>query len=106
MQYSQQLPVDANNKVAPFYSYSNITGQATTVVKGSAGFLRSITLNKPTATTTIVLHDAVSATTPIIGSITIPSSPMPVTLIYDIAFNVGLTVVTGTADSDITISYI
>lgn len=105
MPYSTPLPVDANNKAAPFYSYSNITTQATTLVKSGAGFLKSITFNKPIATTTVVLHDALTATTPVIGSITVPASPMPVTLTYDLAFSTGLCIVTGVANSDITVTY-
>lgn len=103
--YTISLPLDANNKPAPFYSYANITGTTTTVVKSGAGFLHSITLNKPTATCTIKIDDAVTDTTPVIGTITVPANPMPVTLVYDIAFSVGLTIVTGTASSDITVSY-
>lgn len=105
MAYPISLPLDANNKAAPFYSYANITTQTTTLVKTGAGFLKSITFNKPTATTTVVIHDALTATTPIIGSITVPASPMPVTLTYDLAFSVGLCIVTGVANSDITVSY-
>lgn len=107
MQYAAQLPVDANGKFAPFYSYANIVLAAptTTTVKSAPGFLHSITFNKPVATGTVVLYDALSATTAF-ASITIPASPYPVTLTYDIAFTTGLTIVTDTAAQDITISYI
>lgn len=98
--------LDANNKVLPFYSYVNITTQATTLVKTGVGVLHSITFNKPTATGTVKIDDAVTDTTPVIGIITTPASPMPVTLIYDIVFTNGLTIVTGTANQDITISYL
>lgn len=103
--YPQDLPLDANNKFAPFYSYANITTQATTVVKSGAGFLHSITFNKPVATGTCKIDDAVTNTTPVIGTITTPANPQPYTVVYDVAFSVGLTIVTGTADQDITVSY-
>lgn len=88
------------------WNYASITGTATTLVKTGAGILHSITFNKPVATGTVKIDDALTDTTPVIGTITIPASPMPVTLFYDLAFSVGLTIVTGTAAQDITVSYI
>lgn len=106
MQVPTQQIVDANGKVAPFYSYLNITGQATTLVKTGSGFLHSITFNKPASTGTCKIDDAVTDTTPVIGTITTPASPQPHTITYDVAFSTGLTIVTGTADQDITVSYL
>lgn len=97
---------DANNQIVPIYKYKNITGTATTLVKTGDGFLHSITFNKPVATGTCELDDALTNTSPIIGTITTPASPMPVTLIYDIAFNTGLSITTGTASQDITVAYL
>jgi len=54
----------------------------------------------------VTIYDNTSAAGTIIGTITVPASPMPVTLTYDIAFNTGLTIVTETAASDITVSFI
>ena len=95
-----------DNNVPVGFNYVNITGQATTLVKTGAGFLHSITFNKPVATGTVKIDDAITDTTPIIGTITTPASPQPYTVFYDIAFAVGLTIVTGTASQDLTISYI
>lgn len=95
-----------NTGTAVGYSFLGITGQATTLVKTGAGILHTITFNKPTATAVITVYDALSATSTKIATITVPSSPMPVTLTYDASFSVGLTVVTGTADSDITVTFI
>lgn len=105
MTYALGLPLDANNKPAPFYSGTNITTQATTLVKTGAGFFKSLVLNKPTATTTIAIYDGIDAGGTLKGTITIPASPQPVTLPYDLAFTTGLTVVTGVANSDITVVY-
>lgn len=88
------------------YSFLNITGQATTVVKSGSGILHTITFNKPTATAVITVYDGVAASGAKVGTITTPASPMPVTLFYDATLDVGLTIVTGTADSDITVTYI
>lgn len=81
-----------------------ITTQTTTLLKTGPGILHSVTINKPTATTTIELDDAITNTNPF-AIITVPASPMPVTLIYDVEFTTGLSVTTGTANSDITIAF-
>jgi hypothetical protein len=95
-----------NTGTAVGYSFLNITGQATTVVKTGSGILHAITFNKPVATATVAIYDSTAASGTKIGSITVPASPMPVTLTYDAAFSTGLTVVSGTADEDITVTYI
>jgi hypothetical protein len=82
-----------------------ITTTTTTLVKTGAGMLHSITFNKPVATGTVELDDAITNTNPF-GIITTPASPMPVTLVYDVAFTNGLSITTGTAAQDITVSYI
>lgn len=85
--------------------YANITGQATTVLKSVPGVLHTICFNKPTATAVITIYDNGAASGTKIGTITIPASPMPVCLTYDVNFGTGLTILTATADSDITVSY-
>lgn len=96
-----------NTGVIPGYNYVHIllAGPTTTVVKTGVGILHTITLNKPVATCVIIIYDGIDATGPI-GSITVPASPLPVTLTYDVTFTVGLTIVTTTAASDITVSYV
>ena len=97
-----------DNNVPVGYKYASITAAAptTTLVKSGAGFLHTITFNKPVATGTVKINDALTDTTPIIGTITTPVSPIPFTVTYDIEFTVGLTIVTATAAQDITVSYI
>lgn len=99
---------DSNSAVAPFYNYVNITAAAptTTVVKSGAGFLHSITFNKPVATGVVKIDDAITDTTPVIGTITTPANPQPYTVLYDVEFFTGLTLVTSTAAQDITVSYL
>ncbi len=90
----------------PIGIYENITATTTgTTVKNGGGYLYSITFNKPVATSVITLYDGTSTSGTVIGTITVPSSPQPSTLSYNIAFNTGLFVVVATAASDITISY-
>jgi hypothetical protein len=97
-----------NTGTAVGYSFLNVTLAAptTTVVKTGAGILHAITFNKPVATGVITLYDNTSAAGTVIGTITVPASPMPVTVFYDAAFSTGLTIVTATAAQDITVSFI
>lgn len=97
-----------NTGTAVGYSYQNITLAAptTTVVKTGSGVLHSIVFNKPTILSVVTLYDNTAASGTLIGTITIPASPIPVTLIYDIAFTTGLTVVSATAASDFTVTFI
>jgi hypothetical protein len=41
----------------PAISYTNITGQTTTVIKTGSGRLHSITLNNPVANSVITIYD-------------------------------------------------
>lgn len=86
-------------------NYLNITGDATTLVKTGNGVLYAITINSPTATEVITIYDNTSGTGTKIATITVPASPMPVSLHYNAAFQTGLTIVTATATSDITVTY-
>ena len=92
-------------QVTPTYLPLNITGQATTVVRTGNGVLHTITFNKPVATETVAIYDGTAATGTLMGTITVPASPQPVTLTYDAAYGTSLTIVTGTASSDITVTY-
>lgn len=94
------------NGVAVAWNYVAITTETTTLVKTGAGVLHSITFNKPVATGTVEIDDAITNTTPIIGTITSPTGAQPVTLTYDLQFTNGLSITTGTAAQDITVSYI
>ena len=98
------LKKDGNGSTG-IWNYTNITGTATTLVATGAGVLHSITFNKPVSTGTVKIDDALTDTTPVIGTVTSPAGGVPVTLIYDIEFTVGLTIVTGTAAQDITVAW-
>lgn len=98
------LRKDANGTTSTWV-YANITTQTTTLLKTGPGILHSVTFNKPVATGTVEIDDAVTNTTPKIGTITTPTGPFPVTLIYDVEFTVGLSITTGTASQDITVAF-
>ena len=88
------------------WTYRNMASQATLTVKSGAGVLHAITFNKPVATSTLALYDNTAGSGTLIGTITVPASPQPSTLLYDVAFSTGLTAIMGTADMDVTFSYI
>lgn len=90
------------------YTYAHIAaGQATSVIKSSAGTLHSITFNSPaTATNVTTIYDNTSGSGNIIGIPTATAVVAPVTVIYDLAFTLGLTIITGTANgSDMTVAF-
>ena len=95
-----------DNAIATGWLYNNITTETTTLVKTGAGFLHAIVINTPVATGTIELDDALTHTTPKIGTITTPTGVQPITLIFDIAFNTGLSITTGAEAQDITVVYV
>ncbi len=90
------------------YSFLNIAaGQATTVVKASAGTLHSITLNSAaTATNTTIVYDHPSGVGTVIGRPNVVAATVPTTLIFDLAFANGLTIITANANGgDMTVCY-
>jgi hypothetical protein len=95
-----------NTGVIGGYSFTNITTQTTTVVKTGQGILHTITFNGPTATGTVAIYDNTAGSGTLIGTITVPASPQPVTLHYDAVFSTGLTLVTGTANNNITVTFV
>lgn len=90
--------------VAGSYSYSNITTDATTTVKATAGLLHTICVNSPAATETVQIYDSLTATGTKIGLITEFASTNGC-FTYDVRFSTGLTIVTGVAAGDLTVSY-
>lgn len=96
-------------KVEQRFTYKYITAAAptTTVVKAGAGFLHSITINKPIAAGVISVYDHPSAANNPFALVTHPATLLgnPYTLTYDVVFANGLTIVTSGAAQDITVSY-
>lgn len=92
-------------------TYLNIAaGQATTVVKASAGTLYAIVLNSAaTANNTTVVYDNASGAGTVIGRPAATTATVPTTLTYGpagAAFALGLTIITATANgSDMTVIY-
>lgn len=86
----------------PQFSFKNINASGTTLVSKVGGLLHSVAINT-TASTGIALYDglAVSGGTLIatLGS----SIPSGQTMVYDVRFTTGLTVVVG-GNQDITLS--
>jgi len=91
----------------PQCNYTNITTTTPVAVSSRGGVvLHAITFNKPVATGTVTIYDNPTATsTQVIGTITVPASPMPVTLFYDVNCGQGLYIVEGVVAQDITVSW-
>ena len=87
------------------FSYRNITTSTTTTVKSGAGTLHTIVVNTDgTVASSVTVYDNTSASGTKIATINSLSSTQ--TYVYDVAFSTGLTLVTtGTAASDITVTY-
>lgn len=88
------------------WTYKNITTNETTAVKASSGFLHAITINTKGATgNTLTVYDNTAASGTAIA--TIDTTVTYGTLIYDVAFSTGLTIVTATGTAaDVTVSYV
>lgn len=89
------------------YSSTNITLAAptTTVVATGSGVLHTITFNNPVSGGVVTVYNNTAASGTKLATITTPASPQPVTLKYDMAFGIGLTIVTATQAQDITVSW-
>ena len=87
-------------------TYRNITAAATTVCKAGSGNLHTITLNNLAASSVVTIFDNTAGSGTIIGTFTQAAavSAVPITLTYDVRFNIGLTIVT-TNTNDITVSF-
>lgn len=87
-------------KVEQRFSYLNIVaGQATTVVKASAGFLHSIIFNSPaTATNTTNVYDHASGAGTIIATPLATAVVSPTTVMFNCSFSTGLTIITAAAN--------
>jgi hypothetical protein len=94
-------PVFAQQQV---YSYQNITTDTTTTLKTGPGYLHTVCINTPAATGTITIYDNTAASGTKIGTITSYASTA-VRQHYDVAFWIGLTIVTATAAPDITVTF-
>lgn len=101
------LTVDSagRNCIGLYYAYSNISSNATTVVKSTPGVLHSITINTKGASSNVAaVYDGTAAAGVTIGTIDTTSNVQ--TLIYDVAFGTNLTIVTSTGTAaNITVSY-
>jgi hypothetical protein len=91
--------------VAQGFKYTNITTNTTTTVKSGAGVLHSVSVNTKGATETAQMYDNTAGSGTKIGLIDVTLTQD--TLIYDLQFQTGLTIVTaGTTPADITVAWL
>ncbi len=96
-------------ETSPRYTYNHVAaGQATTVIKASAGLLHSITFNgAATATNVTTVYDNASGSGTVIAIPAATTATVPTTLTYDVTFALGLTIITTTANgADMTVAYL
>ena len=102
------VPCFANSPEDQGFIAQNITTDATTVVKNAKGVLHEICINKYGVSGTVAVYDGVSTAGLLLGTITetaTVTSQVPNCVMHDIAFQNGLTIVTGTAAHDLTVIY-
>lgn len=87
------------------YTPTNLVGAQTQKIKGSAGVLHSVAINKPVANGTVTLYDGIDNTGAKIATITLPATLTSDVdqLFYDAAFKTGLYVATTGSGLDVTI---
>lgn len=85
--------------------FSNITTQTTTVVHGAPCILERIQVNKKTASGVITIYDSLAGSGTKVGTITNPGTLLNNSEDYEYGVRcaTGCTVVTGTADQDLTV---
>lgn len=102
---STGAPVSLTDPVQTYQanSYINITTKTTTVVKGSAGTLTRLIVNKLGSADTIALYDNTAGSGTLVGTFTAPTVG---SYTIDALMGTGITVVTGgTTAGDYTIIY-
>jgi hypothetical protein len=97
--------LDQNGRPTNFCKNAYITTQTTTLVKSGNTFLHCITFNNPVATGTVEIDNAITQTNPI-AIITTPANPQLTTIFYDCYLPTGLSITTGVATQNITVSYL
>jgi len=85
--------------------YAHINTLTTTVVKSAPGMLHTVTINSKGGTASIAtIYDNTSGSGTVLAVIDVTAQL--VTLVYDIQFLTGLTIVTATGSAaDLTVSY-
>ncbi len=86
--------------------YSHISTATTTICKYGPGSIHKITINTPVTagSDNVTIYDNTAGSGTVIGIISLPSGASGVTLLYDLPFNTGLTIVTVGA-WDLTVIY-
>lgn len=92
-----ELSVVSRNK------FRNLAGAGTTTVKSGSGKLHTLVINAAASSSTVTLYDNTAASGTKIATVSAPI--VGSSLLYDIEFSTGLTVVVTNANTDVTVSY-
>lgn len=93
-----------DNNVPVGWTPTNVTASGSTVVKSAAGFLHAVTVNT-TSPGTIQIYNNNTNSGTLVGTITILSSSVPQTLIYDVQCTNGITLNLSTP-IDVTVAWV
>lgn len=88
------------------FAYTNITTQTTTTIKSGAGLLHNIIINTPVASAVVTVYDNTAGSGTLIGTFTLPATLLssgPISVLLDLKFVTGLTIVTSGATMNITV---
>jgi hypothetical protein len=88
------------------YNNNHISGAHSVAVSPRPGILKGIAVNTPIANATVTVYDGLDNTGAVLGVITLPADVTampPATLLENIAYAVGLYVVTTGANLDVTV---
>lgn len=97
---ASSLPV-----VGAGFTFTNINTATTTTPKSGAGVLHAVCVNTINATSTLQMYDNTAASGTKIGLLTQATGQQPGCLVFDVAFNTGLTLVSTTGTPDYTVSW-
>lgn len=91
--------------VAEVSLHYNLTGATTVTIKSGSGYLRRISINRPTNGTATIYDNTTAAGTPI-AIISYTNGTAPTTLEYGFNFTTGLTIVTTGANTNLAVIYL
>jgi hypothetical protein len=105
----EQTPVESTTfgelKTSEVSLHYNAVGAATATIKSGSGYLRKITVNRPTNGTATIYDNTTATGTPIM-IIAYTNGTSPTTLDYGFQFTTGLTIVTTGANTNLSVMYL
>ncbi len=87
-------------------AYSHTSGAGTFTIKSGQGVLEQLVINTCSNNAKITLYDSLVGSGTVLGVLTVLGANfIPTSVTYGIRFNIGLTIVTTTATTDLTVAF-